>query len=91
MFLFVLFFAPARLCRLLPQGRKKENGHLGFKGVIPCPPTSVNPRRINRKEKDENSEDMLGFGDEKVVSSDLMRIKLVFLARHLISIDSQGR
>lgn len=52
---------------------------------------SVNPRRINLKEKDENSEDMLGFGDEKVVSSDLMRIKLVFLARHLIAIDSQGR
>lgn len=51
----------------------------------------VNPRRINPKEKDENSEDMLGFGDEKVVSSDLMRIKLVFLARHLIAIDSQGR
>lgn len=39
----------------------------------------------------ENSDDIMGYGDEKVVSSDLMRIKLVLLAHHLIAINSQGR
>jgi hypothetical protein len=39
----------------------------------------------------ENSEDAVGYGNEKVTSCDLLRIKLVLVAHHLISIDSSYR
>lgn len=36
----------------------------------------------------ENTEDILGYGNERIISGDLMRIKLVLVAHHLIIIDS---
>lgn len=39
----------------------------------------------------ENEEDGMGYGNERVISGDLMRIKLVLVAHHLIVIDSYYR
>ena len=36
----------------------------------------------------ENTEDILGYGNERIISGDLMRIKMVLVAHHLIVIDS---